>query len=118
MLDLGELIPGDAALADGTSGLQTHNRYPLLYARSAWQAASKERPDGDFALLIRSGALGMQRFQSSQWNGDAMMRWEGPDGLQSMVPAALSAGFGGVSYWPPRVDRYVHADLPHYHETA
>src|SRR6266851_5292130 len=113
MLDLGELIPGDAALADGTSGLQTHNRYPLLYARSAWQAASKERPDGDFALLIRSGALGMQRFQSSQWNGDAMMRWEGPDGLQSMVPAALSAGLSGFPYWHAEVAGYVQADLAH-----
>ena len=49
MLDLGELIPPDAMLADGTRGLQSHNRYPLLYARSAWQLASDTRPDGDFA---------------------------------------------------------------------
>ncbi|MDQ6670373.1 MAG: hypothetical protein M3069_06415, partial [Chloroflexota bacterium] len=58
MLDLGELIPADAALGDGSTGLKSHNRYPLLYAQSAWQTASALRPDGDFALLLRTGALG------------------------------------------------------------
>jgi len=113
MLDLGELIPADAALADGSSGQQSHNRYPLLYARSAWDAASLARPDGDFALLLRSGAVGAQGYQSAQWNGDAVMRWQGPDGLQSMVPAALSFGLSGFPYWHAEVAGYVQADLSH-----
>jgi alpha-glucosidase (family GH31 glycosyl hydrolase) len=116
MLDLGELIPADATLADGTSGLQTHNRYPLLYAQSAWSAASAARPNGDFGILVRSGALGAQRFQSAQWNGDAVMRWQGPDGLQSMVPAALSYGLSGFPYWHTEVAGYVQADLTHDQE--
>jgi alpha-D-xyloside xylohydrolase len=116
MLDLGELIPADAAMADGTTGLQSHNRYPLLYAASAWRAASSARPDGDFALLLRSGALGAQQFQSAQWNGDAVMRWQGPDGLQSMVPAALSFGLSGFPYWHAEVAGYVQADLTHDQE--
>ncbi|MBV9580294.1 MAG: glycoside hydrolase family 31 protein [Chloroflexi bacterium] len=116
MLDLGELIPADASLADGTSGLQTHNRYPLLYAQSAWNAASTARPNGDFGILLRSGALGAQRFQSAQWNGDAVMRWEGPEGLQSMVPAALSFGLAGFPYWHTEVAGYVQADLSHDQE--
>jgi alpha-glucosidase (family GH31 glycosyl hydrolase) len=116
MLDLGELIPPDAALADGSSGLQSHNRYPLMYARSAWEAASLSRPDGDFALVLRSGAAGAQRFQSAQWNGDAVMRWQGPDGLQSMVPAALSFGLSGFPYWHAEVAGYVQADLDHEEE--
>jgi alpha-glucosidase (family GH31 glycosyl hydrolase) len=111
MLDLGELIPPDAAMGDGTTGLQTHNRYPLLYARSAWESATSERPDGDFALVLRSAALGAQRFQSAQWNGDAVMRWQGPDGLQSMIPAALSFGLSGFPYWHAEVAGYVQADL-------
>jgi alpha-D-xyloside xylohydrolase len=116
MLDLGELIPADARLADGTSGLQSHNRYPMLYAASAWNAASAVRPDGDFAILLRSGALGAQRFQGAQWNGDAVMRWQGPDGLQSMVPAALSFGLSGFPYWHTEVAGYVQADLSHDQE--
>ena len=111
MLDLGELIPADAVLADGSSGLQSHNRYPLLYAQSAWTAAAMSRPDGEYALLLRSAAAGAQRFQSAQWNGDAVMRWEGPDGLQSMVPAALSFGLCGFAYWHAEVAGYVQADL-------
>jgi len=116
MLDLGELIPSDANLADGTTGLQSHNRYPLLYAQSAWQDATAARPNGDFALLLRSGAIGAQRFQSAQWNGDAVMRWEAPDGLQSMVPAALSFGLSGFPYWHAEVAGYVQADLTHDQE--
>jgi alpha-glucosidase (family GH31 glycosyl hydrolase) len=116
MLDLGELIPSDALLADGSSGLVSHNRYPLLYAKSAWQAASAARPDGDFALLLRSGAMGAQRFQSAQWNGDAVMRWQGPDGLKSMVPAGLSFGLSGFPYWHAEVAGYVQADLSHEQE--
>ena len=116
MLDLGELIPADASLADGSTGLQSHNRYPLLYAQSAWASAAAVRPDGDFALLLRSGALGAQRFQSGQWNGDAVMRWLGSDGLQSMVPAALSFGLSGFPYWHAEVAGYVQADLDHNSE--
>jgi alpha-D-xyloside xylohydrolase len=116
MLDLGELIPADAALADGSSGLKSHNRYPLLYAQSAWQAAAAVRPDGDFALVLRSASLGAQRFQSAQWNGDAVMRWQGPDGLKSMVPAALSFGLSGFPYWHAEVAGYVQADLSHDQE--
>jgi alpha-glucosidase (family GH31 glycosyl hydrolase) len=113
MLDLGELIPADSAFADGTTGLQSHNRYPLLYAQSAWQTASAIRPDGDFALVLRSGAIGAQRFQNAQWNGDAVMRWQGADGLKSMIPAGLSFGLSGFPYWHAEVAGYVQADLSH-----
>jgi alpha-glucosidase (family GH31 glycosyl hydrolase) len=116
MLDLGELIPPDAVLGDGSTGKQSHNRYPLLYAQSAWQAACAARPDGDFALVLRSGAMGAQRYQSAQWNGDAVMRWQGPDGLKSMVPAALSFGLSGFPYWHTEVAGYVQADLSHDEE--
>jgi alpha-D-xyloside xylohydrolase len=111
MLDLGELIPTDSVLGDGTPGVQGHNRYPLLYAQAAWQNAQAIRPDGDFTLLVRSGALGAQRYQSAQWNGDAVMRWEGPDGLRSQIPAGLSFGLSGFPYWHTEVAGYVQADL-------
>ncbi|MBV9543777.1 MAG: hypothetical protein JOY61_05320, partial [Chloroflexi bacterium] len=116
MLDLGELIPPDAVLGDGSTGLQSHNRYPLLYARAAWESASTVRPDGDFVLLLRSGAIGAQRYQSGQWNGDAVMRWQSPDGLQSMVPAAVSFGLSGFPFWHAEVAGYVQSDLSHDQE--
>jgi alpha-glucosidase (family GH31 glycosyl hydrolase) len=116
MLDLGELIPPDARLADGSTGREAHNRYPLLYAQAAWQHASRLRPDGDFALFVRSGAVGAQRFQSLQWPGDPLMRWEGPDGLQSLVPAALSFGLSGFPYWHPEVAGYLQVGLSHEQE--
>ena len=111
MLDLGELLPADARFADGTTGAQTHNRYPLLYARAAWQAAQAAHPDGDVLLIGRAGALGAQRYQSLQWPGDPRMRWEAPDGLQSLVGAGLSMGLGGFPYWHPEVAGYLQLDL-------
>jgi alpha-glucosidase (family GH31 glycosyl hydrolase)/uncharacterized membrane protein len=111
MIDVGEILPPDAYLADGTRGLETHNRYPLLYAQHAWQHASRLRPDGDFVLFTRSGAVGAQRFQSLQWPGDPQMRWEAPSGLRSLVPAALSFGLSGFPFWHPEVAGYQQVGL-------
>ena len=44
------------------------------------------------------------------------MRWQGPDGLRSMVPAALSFGLSGFPYWHAEVAGYVQADLNHDEE--
>jgi alpha-glucosidase (family GH31 glycosyl hydrolase) len=41
------------------------------------------------------------------------MRWAGPDGLQSLVPAALSFGLSGFPYFHAEVAGYVQADLTH-----
>jgi alpha-glucosidase len=103
MLDLGELIPSDSVLGEGIPGVRAHNQYPLLYARAAWQDALAARPDGDFTLLVARCA-GAQR-QSAQWNGDAVMRWEG-GWLRSQIPAALSFGLS-ASCWHTGVAGYV-----------
>jgi alpha-D-xyloside xylohydrolase len=111
MLDVGEILPADAYMANGRRGLESHNQYPLLYARTAWQQAMSARPHGDFVLFARSGAVGAQQFQSSQWPGDALIRWEAPGGLRSLIPAALSFGLSGFPYWHPEVAGYLQAGL-------
>jgi alpha-D-xyloside xylohydrolase len=116
MLDVGEMLPASAILADGSSGLQTHNRYPLLYAQHAWEHASSLRPDGDFLLFARSGFAGAQKYQSLQWPGDPTMQWEAPAGLRSLVPAALSFGLSGFPYWHPEVGGYIQQNLPREEE--
>ena len=104
-------------LADGTSGLHEPQPLPAAVRRSRRGSPPRAaRPNGDFALVLRSGAMGAQRFQSAQWNGDAVMRWQGPDGLKSMVPAALSFGLSGFPYWHTEVAGYVQADLSHDQE--
>jgi alpha-glucosidase len=111
MLDLGELLPEGARFADGSTGAETHNAYPMLYARAAWQAAQSARPDGDVVLMGRAGAVGAQRYQSLQWPGDPRMRWDGRDGFQSLLPAGLSFGLSGFPYWHPEVAGYLQSDL-------
>jgi alpha-glucosidase (family GH31 glycosyl hydrolase) len=44
------------------------------------------------------------------------MRWQGPDGLQSMVPAGVSFGLSGFPYWHSEVAGYLQADLTHDQE--
>jgi alpha-D-xyloside xylohydrolase len=113
MLDVGEILPADAVMWDGSDGARAHNRYPLLYARAAWEHARALRPDGDFVLFARSGAQGAHRYQSLQWSGDARMEWDGPGGLQSIVPAALSFGLSGYPFFHAEVAGYVQVGLSH-----
>ncbi|HYU18938.1 MAG TPA: DUF2079 domain-containing protein [Chloroflexota bacterium] len=110
MLDLGELVPEDARYADGTTGIETHNRYLTLYAQASYLAARSVRGD-DFAIFARSASLGAQRFQSLQWSGDQTVTW-GQDGIRGLVPAALSIGLSGYPYWHPEVGGYLDVGLP------
>ncbi|MBA2448256.1 MAG: DUF2079 domain-containing protein [Chloroflexi bacterium] len=110
MLDLGEVVPEDAQYADGTSGIETHNRYLGLYAKASFEAARAVRGN-DFALFTRSGSLGAQRYQSLQWSGDQTITWD-QDGLRGLVPAALSFGLSGFPYWHPEVGGYLSTGLP------
>jgi alpha-glucosidase (family GH31 glycosyl hydrolase) len=60
--------------------------------------------------------VGAQRFQSLQWPGDVQMRWEGPGGIRSLIPAALSMGLSGYPYWHPEVAGYSQIGLSHAEE--
>ncbi len=110
MLDLGELVPEDAHYADGTTGIATHNRYLGLYAKSSFEAAQAARGD-DFVVFARSASRGAQRYQSLQWSGDQLITWD-RDGIQGLVPAALSMGISGFPYWHPEVAGFLGVGLP------
>jgi len=110
MLDLGELVPVDARYADGTDGIETHNRYLGLYARASFEAARAVRGD-DAVLFARSASLGARPFQSLQWPGDQTISWD-QEGIRGVLPAALSLGLSGFPYWHPEVGGYAGVGLP------
>jgi alpha-glucosidase (family GH31 glycosyl hydrolase) len=100
MQDMGDHLPDEARMADGTSGIATHNRYPLLYhglARTVWGA----RPDA--VAFARSGGLGSVPEVTAMWPGDQHCDWTPNRGLPSVLPAGPSAGLAGVAAWGPDI---------------
>ncbi|HTM19716.1 MAG TPA: TIM-barrel domain-containing protein, partial [Kofleriaceae bacterium] len=92
MYDFGEYVPWDALAADGTSGEELHNLYPVLYARAFHDAG------GEFAFM-RSGYTGSSAYVPMAWSGDPAASFESPDGLPSVVRAAINLGVSGVPNW-------------------
>ncbi len=96
MEDFGEYTPTDSAFADGSRGLEMHNRYPVIY-----HAASTEhtaRRGGDFAAFVRSGYHGAQRHARIVWGGDPTEDWSCADGLCAALHQAVNMGLSGVAY--------------------
>jgi len=96
MEDFGEYTPLDARSANGMTGPQMHNQYPVLYHRAAHEFARRAaRP---LARFSRSGWTGAARHSQIVWGGDPSTDW-GFDGLQSAIRNGLTMGLSGVSLW-------------------
>jgi len=101
MQDMGEHVPPQARLADGSTGDENRNRYPLLYHRAA--AETFARRAGDFTVFARSGALGSVPYVTAMWPGDQHCTWDAERGLGSVIPAGPTAGLAGVATWGPDI---------------
>lgn len=107
MADFGEYLPVDAQLADGRTGFQAHNQYPLLWQnlhRSFWEST---RPDGDWVFFVRSASMGSQAVAPVVWGGDQDTDFDRADGLPSVVPLMLSAGLSGFPHWGSDLGGYM-----------
>jgi len=91
--DYGEGVPKDALFADGRSGEEVHNLYPLLYNRAVWEIIREER--GEAVVFGRSGYAGSQRYPIN-WTGDSPCTW---GGMAATLRAGLSLSLSGVSMW-------------------
>ena len=98
MEDFGEYTPTDSHAADGSRGLELHNRYPVLYHCASY-AHTRERMGPDAAIFIRSGGHGVQPCARIVWGGDPTEDWSCADGLCAAVHQALSTGLSGIAYW-------------------
>jgi alpha-glucosidase (family GH31 glycosyl hydrolase) len=96
MEDYGEYAPPDSVAANGMTGAQMHNYYPVLYHRAGFRyARSKKRP---VVRFVRSGWTGVHPYAQIVWGGDPSTDW-GFDGLRSAVIEALTMGLSGISSW-------------------
>jgi alpha-D-xyloside xylohydrolase len=91
--DYGEAVPADALFADGRTGEQAHNIYPLLFNRCVYEVMREER--GEAMLFGRSGYAGSQRYPIN-WTGDQPTTW---GGMAAALRAGLSLSLSGISMW-------------------
>ena len=91
--DYGEAVPADALFADGRTGEQVHNVYPLLYNRCVYEVMREERAEA--MLFNRSGYAGSQRYPI-HWTGDQPCTW---GGMAAALRSGLSMSMSGISMW-------------------
>ena len=96
MEDFGEYTPLDSHHANGMSGRQMHNWYPVAYHRAAQMYVDRARRP--LSRHVRSGWTGSARYSQVVWGGDPTTDW-GFDGLESAVYNGLTMGLSGVSTW-------------------
>ena len=96
MEDFGEYTPLDSHHANGMTGPQMHNWYPVPYHAAAQRYV--DRAPRPLSRHVRSGWTGSARHSQVVWGGDPTTDW-GFDGLTSAVYNGLTMGLSGVSTW-------------------
>jgi alpha-glucosidase len=97
MADFAEALPFEAVLADGRSGADFHNTYPVEWARLNREAVEEAGRMGDVLVFNRSGHLQTPRWSMLLWQGDQLTTWDEYDGLRSAVRGLIGGGFSGIA---------------------
>jgi alpha-D-xyloside xylohydrolase len=98
--DFGEDIPADALFANGRTGKEMHNLYPLLYNAAVAEVTEQER--GYNIVWGRSGTAGSQRMPVC-WSGDPAADFES---LACTIRGGLSIGLSGIPFWSNDIGGY------------
>ena len=95
--DFSEELPEDSIFFDGTTGLESHNKYPLLYAKTIYEASREAKEEmGEKALLWgRSGYAGSQNYPAN-WAGDSSAS---KNNLHNILTGGLNMALSGISFW-------------------
>ncbi len=82
------------SFANGKSGEEMHNLFPLVYVSEFWRRMDKAT-DGRALIWTRGGYAGSQRFPIT-WAGDQPATW---GSLVVQIRAGLNIGVSGFPYW-------------------
>ena len=91
--DYAEAVPEDAVFANGLTGHEMHNVYPLLYNQASFEATAEERDEA--VVWGRSGYAGSQRYPLN-WVGDSPISFAG---MAAALRAGLSLSLSGIPFW-------------------
>ena len=98
MADFGEYLPFDSVHSDGSNADERRNRFPVDWHQANRDALEQARPDGDWAMIARSGFTGVQGAAQIHWVGDQQTDWGDLDGLPTVTPALLNLGLAGQPF--------------------
>ena len=97
--DFSEAVPENARLYDGTTGVESHNKIPFLYAKTVYEAMAEyfaEEGKGRIPMLWgRSGFAGSHRYPAA-WAGDSCSSCTNH---AAILRGGLSLALSGVAYW-------------------
>jgi alpha-glucosidase (family GH31 glycosyl hydrolase) len=102
MLDFGEQVQPGMHFSDGSTGLQMHNRYPVIYQRvtreavEAFEALHPGRTIFFFTRSGYSGEPGSAAYVGANFPGDETTDWGAASGLQSLTPDMLNRAITGA----------------------
>jgi alpha-glucosidase (family GH31 glycosyl hydrolase) len=106
MYDFGEYVQADAVAANGMTGEELHNLYPVIYAQAVHDHMQASTHANDWLAFMRSGYTGSSAFVPAKWAGDPASSFEDSDGLPSMVRAGINIGLSGVPNWGGDIGGY------------
>ena len=98
MADFGDYLPADAVLHSGERAERFHNAYPSEWARVNLEAITEAGKAGEVVFFTRTGFTGESRYSTLVWAGDQLVNWSMDDGLATVIPAGISAGFAGIGF--------------------
>jgi alpha-D-xyloside xylohydrolase len=91
--DFAEEIPADAVFANGLTGAEMHNPYPLLFQKEVFDATHARAKR--VVAWSRSAAPGVQRYPG-HWSGDPECTFID---LANTLRGGLAASMSGLAYW-------------------
>jgi alpha-glucosidase len=96
MYDFGEYVQPTVVAANGMTGEELHNLYPVLYAKAAHDHLEAGPHAGDWLAFMRAGYTGASQYAPVVWSGDPAASFEDSDGLPSMIPGGVNLGISGA----------------------
>ena len=103
MQDFGEQVQDDMHFADGSTGVEMHNRYPVIFHRTSREILDDlarrndaKKPYWFFTRAGYSGRPGSAAYEMGTFPGDETVDWEGASGLRSLGADMLNRGVGGA----------------------
>jgi alpha-glucosidase len=102
MQDFGEEVQPGMTFDDGETGLQMHNRYPVLYARATRKILDRymhDHPNRRLFCYTRagySGDPGSAAYENGNFAGDETTDWTRSSGIGSVIPDMLNRAIGGA----------------------
>lgn len=102
MEDFGDTTKDSDRFADGFSGRDRVNVYPLIYHKITNEVTQRLKPGA--VEFSRSGFAGSQGFTPVLWGGDQHPNWSMVDGFPNLIAAGITAGLSGFAVWGPDID--------------